>query len=226
VAAHSYDAVLMDCQMPELNGYEATAAIRALKSSGRLTPVIAMTAGARPEDRERCLAEGMDAYVSKPVSKDALLSLVARSVRNGGPEIYAPPSGAHNVTLEVVMDREVVDELRLLGEPTGDEFLADIVGQFVTDTELRLLDLRSAIEIDDAPVVARIAHGIKGSSDQLGGRRLALACSRLEGLATADSLLDGKTILKEIDVEFQDLCRALARAASAPAREETRASRG
>jgi HPt (histidine-containing phosphotransfer) domain-containing protein len=167
----------------------------------------------------------MDAYVSKPVSKDALLSLVARSVRNGGPETYAPPGSAHNVTLEVVMDREVIDDLRRLGEPTGDEFLADIVGQFITDTELLLLDLRSAIAIDDAPVVARIAHGIKGSSDQLGGRRLALACSRLERLATADSLLDGKAILVEIDVEYQDLCRALTRAASAPARVETRASR-
>ncbi len=82
-----YDAILMDCMMPEMNGYEATAAIRAQEGSGRRTPIIALTAGARPEDRERCLAEGMDDYLAKPVSKSALLALVARSVGT------APSSG-------------------------------------------------------------------------------------------------------------------------------------
>ena len=83
VLAQTYDAILMDCQMPELNGYEATAAIRAYEGSARRTPIIALTAGARREDRDRCLASGMDDYLSKPVSKDALLALVARSVKNG-----------------------------------------------------------------------------------------------------------------------------------------------
>jgi PAS domain S-box-containing protein len=84
-ASQAYDAILMDCQMPELNGYEATAAIRAQEGSGRRTPIIAMTAGARREDRERCLDAGMDNYLSKPVSKEALLALVARSVEAGRP---------------------------------------------------------------------------------------------------------------------------------------------
>ncbi|MBA3349235.1 MAG: response regulator [Actinobacteria bacterium] len=82
-ATEPYDAILMDCQMPELNGYEATAAIRVREGSGRRTPIIALTAGARREDQERCLAEGMDSYLSKPVSKDALLALVAQSVKAG-----------------------------------------------------------------------------------------------------------------------------------------------
>ncbi len=70
----------MDCQMPEMNGYEATAAIRAQEGPDEHTPIIAMTAGARREDRERCLAEGMDSYLAKPVSKDALLALLRRSI--------------------------------------------------------------------------------------------------------------------------------------------------
>jgi len=80
-ASQRYDAILMDCQMPVLNGYEATAAIRAQEGTLRHTPVIAMTAGARREDRERCLAAGMDNYLAKPVSKDALLALVGRYAR-------------------------------------------------------------------------------------------------------------------------------------------------
>lgn len=83
VAVQRYDAILMDCQMPELDGYQATAAIRAREGSGRRTPIIALTAGARAEDRERCLAEGMDSHLAKPVSKDALLALVASSLRSG-----------------------------------------------------------------------------------------------------------------------------------------------
>jgi len=81
-AAQNYDAILMDCQMPELNGYQATAAIRAQEGSGQRTPIIAITAGARQEDQERCLANDMDAYLSKPVRKDALLALVADSLKD------------------------------------------------------------------------------------------------------------------------------------------------
>ena len=81
VAARRYDAILMDCQMPELNGYQATAAIRDHEGQSRHTPIIAMTAGARGEDRDRCLAEGMDSYLAKPVSRDALLQAVAQAVR-------------------------------------------------------------------------------------------------------------------------------------------------
>ena len=84
VADRRYDAILMDCQMPQLSGYDATAAIRARERPGQHIPIIAMTAGARAEDRERCLAAGMDSYLSKPVSKDALLATVARAVNAVG----------------------------------------------------------------------------------------------------------------------------------------------
>jgi len=81
LTARNYDAILMDCQMPELDGYEATAAIRAQEGKLRHTPIIAMTAGARREDKERCLAAGMDAYLAKPVSRPNLLAVVAQSLK-------------------------------------------------------------------------------------------------------------------------------------------------
>ena len=84
VEAHRYDAILMDCQMPELNGFEATAAIRAHEiDSDRRTPIIGITAGARREDRERCMAGGMDGYLAKPVRKDVLLVAVGRAIGAG-----------------------------------------------------------------------------------------------------------------------------------------------
>jgi PAS domain S-box-containing protein len=89
VTAEHYDAVLMDCQMPGLNGYGATAAIRALEGSSQFIPIIAVTAGAREEDRQRCLDMGMDAYISKPVSEVDLIDLVGRTIQrqttNRGP---------------------------------------------------------------------------------------------------------------------------------------------
>jgi CheY-like chemotaxis protein len=81
-ANKSYDAILMDCQMPELDGYEATAAIRAHQGSLQHTPIIAITAGARREDQERCLAAGMDTYLSKPFNKSTLLAMVSSSLRD------------------------------------------------------------------------------------------------------------------------------------------------
>jgi two-component system sensor histidine kinase/response regulator len=225
VADRLYDAVLMDCQMPELNGYEATAAIRAQGGARGRTPIIAMTAGARREDRDRCLAEGMDSYMAKPVSKETLLALVARSVGQGTATGPMTPGAGRRSADDPTIDPAVFDELRLLGEATEQDFLAELVGQFVADTGPLLVQLRQAMERGDAAAVARIAHTIKGSGDQLGGRRLALSCSRLEKLAKADSLLDAKTRLQEVEFDYQDLCRMLTRQLSSPDRQEA-GSRG
>ncbi|MEY2591391.1 MAG: two-component system, sensor histidine kinase and response regulator [Acidimicrobiaceae bacterium] len=197
VAAQRYDAILMDCQMPELNGYEATAAIRAQEGTDRHTPIIAMTAGARGEDRQRCLAEGMDDYLAKPVSKDALLALVARSVKNG-------PAA------EATIDAAVLGELRVLGAAANHDFVGELVDQFVLDTEPLLEELRQSFEAGDAPAVGRIAHTIKGSSGQLGGRRLAGSCAHLEAQASSGTLSEGPTNLREVEFDYQQLCLALA----------------
>jgi CheY-like chemotaxis protein len=207
VVGQHYDAILMDCQMPELSGYEATAAIRAHEGFDRHTPIIALTAGARREDRERCLAEGMDSYLSKPLSKDVLLALVAKTVKHG-PTTTPPIARSLAAQFADVIDPDVFGELALLGDGEPG-FLANLVNQFVRETEPRLAALRDALELDDALAAADIAHTIQGSGGQLGGRRLALACGRLELKARTGSLSGTSTDLQEVELDFQELRTAL-----------------
>jgi CheY-like chemotaxis protein len=116
VAAHPYDAVLMDCQMPGMSGYEATAAIRAREGSGRRTPIIALTACARLEDRERCIAEGMDTYLSKPVSRDALLTAVGALLKSAlSPSAEDPLLLGRVSAAEITIDPAAFDGLRVRG---------------------------------------------------------------------------------------------------------------
>jgi two-component system, sensor histidine kinase and response regulator len=203
--ARAYDAILMDCQMPELNGYEATAAIRAQDGAERHTPIIALTAGARREDRERALAAGMDGYLAKPISKDALLALVARSVRRGSLPTPALSRIGHPTAAEFAIDHADFDELRLLAEATEHDFVTELIDQFVHDTDLLLVDLRAAVAGDDRVAVSHIAHSILGSAGQLGGRRLGLSCRRLESAATAQGDADGQLDVSEVESDYQEL---------------------
>ena len=196
VGSEPYDAILMDCQMPELNGYEATAAIRSLNGSGRLTPIIGVTAGAREEDRERCLAMGMDAYISKPLRRDALLALVARTIKKG-------------IANDVTVKRGVLDKTRQPGGSVEEDLLGELGAQFVRDTEPLLVQIRAAMDVGDASAVARSAHSLKGSAGDLGGLRLASACGRLVRLARAGSLSESEAELQEVESSFQDFCRTL-----------------
>jgi PAS domain S-box-containing protein len=202
----TYDAILMDCQMPQMSGYEATAAIRIHEDGGRHTPIIAMTAGARREDRERCLAEGMDAYLAKPVSKDALLALLLRSIRAAASTpAPVPPPVVRATPTEVTLDPSIFHELRALGEAAQHDLVTEVSEQFLTDTEPLLVELRDAAERGDAFAVGRIAHRIKGGSSQLGGRRLASACTELERAARTGELPADHHNVEEVEMDFQEL---------------------
>jgi HPt (histidine-containing phosphotransfer) domain-containing protein len=121
------------------------------------------------------------------------------------------PSGGHAAAGEATIDPAVFDELRALGEAAEEDFLADLVDQFVHDTEPLLVELSEALELGDARAVGRIAHSIKGTSGQPGGQRLASSCDRLERKATAGCPSDGQTDLQEVAGDYQELRRALTR---------------
>ncbi|MDP9419355.1 MAG: response regulator [Actinomycetota bacterium] len=204
-----YAAVLMDCQMPDMDGYEAAQAIRALEGADRHTPIIAMTAGAMVGDRERCVAAGMDDYVTKPVWRDELLAAVGRwtkagdtpgadtrSSRAGDP---AQPDGSE------VLDPATIAGLR---ELDGEE-MANLVETFSGRTVGLVEKLRGSIEGGDSVAVARTCHTLKGASATLGASTLAELFGELEEAALTQGLAGGANILQRLEAEVRRVRPAL-----------------
>jgi two-component system sensor histidine kinase/response regulator len=178
----TYAAVFMDCQMPEMDGYEATREIRRREGDGPHIPIIAMTAHSMKGDRERCLAAGMDDYVSKPLRAEALDAVLARWVAPPGGE--EPSNGAHAANghgPEGPLDLEALEQLRteLAGLGPG-KSVDPLIRQFLELIPGRVDAMTAAAERGDLEELEREAHGLKGSSATLGAVRLATACAALE----------------------------------------------
>ena len=184
----SYTAILMDCQMPELDGYEATAIIRdreAVAGPGATRiPIIALTAAAMPGDRERCLAAGMNDYVSKPMTLEQLADVLRRWVP-GRITVPANPRLAPAVRQpdepgEPAVDMSVL--ARLAGEDLGGDraFVVELIDLFLKQAAPLLAELHAAARIGDAREVARIAHLLHSSAGNLGARRLQRLCADAE----------------------------------------------
>jgi two-component system sensor histidine kinase/response regulator len=176
--AERFDLLLMDVQMPVMGGFEATVAIRTReRASGGHLPIVALTAHALKGDRDRCLATGMDAYLSKPVKAEALLDIVERFVAAGDLErpAVSPPLPA----APVVLDRDIALE-HVGGEP---RLLAEIVRIHQTEGPRLLAEIREAIARGDVEAASRLAHRLKGSLGTLGAFAAAEAAERVESLA-------------------------------------------
>jgi CheY-like chemotaxis protein/HPt (histidine-containing phosphotransfer) domain-containing protein len=172
--ALAYDIVFMDCQMPEMDGYEATAEIRRREGATRHTPIVAMTANALERDRERCLAAGMDDYVSKPVRVAELRTVIDRWLAAGG---KGPPAdaGARHASDEI-LDVSILDDLWQV-TPTG---FHELVRFFLESAGKKVEALRTAAAADDRQALLRLAHAFKGSAGNLGAAALAARCAELE----------------------------------------------
>ena len=200
-----YGAVLMDCQMPEMDGYEATGEIRRLEDGARRTPVIAMTAAAMEGDREKCIAAGMDDYISKPVDPQKLEATLRRwaDAEDGERPQEATPDASDGSEPEPLpIDAERLDLLRSLQQEGEPDVLAELVGPFLQATPLQLGGLREAIGSEDAEALRQGAHALKGSSSNLGALRMGELCAELEALARSGELADADETLARIEAEW------------------------
>jgi PAS domain S-box-containing protein len=212
VARVGYALVLMDCQMPELDGYEATRAIRGLEASeGRHTIIVAMTANAMKGDREKCLAAGMDDYVAKPVKVEELSVVLSRwlkekpasDARTGGRGSPGAAAGARGERPESEpVAREVWGDLG--GGPDGDPaFLASLIDKFMQEVPARLRALDEALRSRDGGAAARAAHSLKGSAGVLGARPMAAAALRTEEAALAGDIEAAAEICAMLRDEYE-----------------------
>lgn len=204
----NFDSVLMDVQMPEMDGMEATAAIRALeKTLGTHLPIIGVTAHAMKGDRERCLQGGMDGYVSKPIRPDTLFSELERLVPDSVPrETIAAkaPSGP------VAAAGMVLDRSALLDRVEGDmELLGDIIGLFKDDSARQIAAIREAIGKKEADLMKRAAHTLKGTCGNLGAPDAAATALELEKLAAVRDFAGAKSKLRSLEAQIEQLAKLL-----------------
>ncbi|MFC4472686.1 response regulator [Streptomyces xiangluensis] len=204
-----YQAVLMDCQMPRMDGYTATRELRRREQdSGRHLPVIAMTASAMSEDRDRCLAAGMDDYISKPVSAEELEQTLARWAHPA-----RPPADSEDLRASI---EERLNELRGGGTPAEHELVDRLVDHFLARAPDMTSALFQALDRNDTSEIAEQAHSLKGAAGNMGAHSLAACCAELEQHAEAGDPAPLARTAPRLQDELDRTCRTLAALRSQP----------
>lgn len=191
-----FDLILMDCDMPMLDGLEATQRIRTSESAGQRTPIIALTACTGQGEQERCIAAGMDDFLSKPIRPQMLADVLARWLPQPAPATEATSVPACE------------DELEEVKEMFGADF-AELSALYQNDGPPRLAALHEAFAAGDCAKVAKVAHAFAGSSASIGATGLSALCKSVETSAKAGSLDDFVQRMAAIETEYRRVCGKL-----------------
>jgi CheY-like chemotaxis protein len=192
-----YDVVLMDVQMPDMDGLTATRIIRQQWPFAQQPHIIAMTANALRGDREKCLAAGMNDYISKPIQVQELTAALGHSHALGPKE---PPPTPESPAPAV--DLRVLTEFKIMMEDDGPRMACELISIYLQDTPTLLAALQANLVQHDAPSFQRMAHTLKSSSAQMGAKRLAQLCLELEELGEAQSLAQAPALLTQAIAEY------------------------
>jgi two-component system sensor histidine kinase/response regulator len=192
VRRRPYDLILLDCQMPDIDGYDVARAIRQLGKATRRIPIVAMTAHTMDGEREKCLAAGMDDYLAKPVSTQRLGAALVRWLG----------------TREEVVDREKIAGLQQLAR-ANPTFMRDITGLFREDAVIRIHELRDSAARSDAATLQRAAHALKSSSGNIGASRMYSLCATIESSARQGSLAGVGEMVEQLAAELDRALKAL-----------------
>jgi two-component system, sensor histidine kinase and response regulator len=199
-----YSAVLMDCRMPEMDGFEATKRIRQHEQRhGGRTRIIALTANAQEADRQRCLAAGMDDYVRKPVAIEELAAALTRPAGANGDEAAAapPPQREHD---------QVIDRAELTRRLGGNaQLIQNLVRLFRTDCPRMLAEIQTAAAAGNAAALERTAHALKGCAGNFAAQRTVELARRLEMMGRDGDLLDAPAACAELEQEIARLLPTL-----------------
>ncbi|MEO6353318.1 MAG: response regulator, partial [Burkholderiaceae bacterium] len=202
-----FDLILMDCNMPEMDGYEVTAHIRNIEEpQGRRTPIVAMTANSQPGDLEKCLAAGMDDYLAKPLTLVALRHKLEHWLAKGIATEQTVDEMPHLATVdECPLDRAVFDKLREILGPA----LQHAVTPFLEDVPIYLDQLEHAIGQRDAEAARAAAHTIKGCSSNLGATNLTRCAKSIEELALKQQINEIRLLLPQLRSAFDEVALLL-----------------
>jgi CheY-like chemotaxis protein/HPt (histidine-containing phosphotransfer) domain-containing protein len=216
VARRHYDVVFMDCQMPGVDGFDATREIRRREGRGPHVPIVAMTANGLRGDRERCLAAGMTDYLAKPVGTESLRRIIERygSASQGGVAAEGPSIMPRREA--TVVDPDTLSRLKALEADGLQGFLAGLARDFDEGFAERLGEMEAAVRSGDSAALRRAAHNLKGSSGILGARGMAELCRRLEDLAEEGRMAGAEGWLARLEREHEAVMSVL-RAAAIPA---------
>ena len=201
---HDYDLVLMDIEMPRLNGYQATAAIRELERhhQRRRVPIVALTAHAMKGDRETAFAAGMDDYLAKPYTSQQLSDVIEKWAARPSPaptRAHLDPDAAETPAVENVLDETTTAQLTELDRDTPG-FLGDVIDSFERTVAENIAAMREAIAKEDLDALRRAAHTVKGTSQQLGALHFGGVCRSIEQL---DSLKGAQDLVEVAETEFR-----------------------
>lgn len=201
----TYGFILMDMQMPVMDGLEATKRIRELEAGRKRTPIVALTANAMMGTLERCLEAGMDDYLTKPLDISRLQDVLDRFMGNSSEKESSADAASQRVASADVSVRARLTEI------AGDdvEFIAELIGAFLTGGEDSLRELQAAVASGDAAAIGRAAHKLKGASANLHIDGLAAITLEVESRAKAGQPSDWRADLERIKTEFNRVREAL-----------------